>query len=115
MPDKMLTRKQAADLLGCSVDTIRRREGKLYPNAALVDGVTLIPLADLIAAGHYTPAATEDLAQTIARVRDDRETQRLREELALTRIHLDNLEQQLRETRAERNFLRRLIEQGRAA
>lgn len=53
--ERLLTSKEAADLLGCSVDTVRRRERKVYANADLVGGVTLIPLSDLVAAGHYTP------------------------------------------------------------
>lgn len=56
--ERFVTRKEAARLCGCSVDSIRRRQNEGdFPNARLDDGAWMIPVSDLVAAGHLDPTA----------------------------------------------------------
>ena len=58
--ERWVTRAEAAELRGCSTDTIRRSQNAgEYPNHRTDDdGVWRIPLSDLVAAGHLDPTAS---------------------------------------------------------
>ena len=58
--ERWVTRAEAAELRGCSTDTIRRSQNAgEYPNHRTDDdGVWHIPLSDLVAAGHLDPTAS---------------------------------------------------------
>ena len=55
--DRFVTQRQAAELTGCSKDTIvRARQAGRFPHARLDGHTWTIPTADLAAAGLYDPA-----------------------------------------------------------
>lgn len=57
--DRFVTQRQAADLCGCSKDTvIRARLAGRLPNARLDGQTWTVPVGDLVAAGLYDPDAT---------------------------------------------------------
>jgi hypothetical protein len=61
--ERLVTRKEAGRLCGCSVDSIRRRQAEGdFPNARLDDGAWMIPVSDLVAAGHLDPTAPTESA-----------------------------------------------------
>ena len=55
--DRFITQREAAELTGCSKDTIvRARQAGRFPHARLDGHTWTIPTADLAAAGLYDPA-----------------------------------------------------------
>ncbi|MDA8310174.1 MAG: helix-turn-helix domain-containing protein [Actinomycetota bacterium] len=55
--DRFVTQREAAELTGCSKDTIvRARQAGRFPHARLDGHTWTIPTADLAAAGLYDPA-----------------------------------------------------------
>lgn len=58
-PDRFVTQRQAAELCGCSKDTvIRARLAGRLPNARLDGQTWTLPVGDLVAAGLHDPDAT---------------------------------------------------------
>lgn len=58
--ERLVTQRQAAELVGCSKDTIiRARLAGRFPRAHLDGHTWLVAVGDLIAAGLYDPAAKE--------------------------------------------------------
>ena len=56
--DRFVTQREAADLARCSKDTIvRTRQAGRLPHARLDGHTWMIPIADLVVAGLYDPAA----------------------------------------------------------
>jgi len=63
MPEQLLTRAEAAQLCGCSVATIRRRQNAGdYSGAEQIEGTWYIPVADLVAAGDCFPTGMPDVS-----------------------------------------------------
>ena len=61
--ERFVTRKEAARLCRWSVDTVRRNQGAGdYPNARLEENTWMIPVSDLVAAGHLDPTAPVESA-----------------------------------------------------
>jgi hypothetical protein len=59
--ERMVTQRQAAELVGCSKDTIiRARLARRLPRAHLDGHTWLVPVGDLVAAGLYDPAANDE-------------------------------------------------------
>ncbi len=56
--ERLVTRKEAAQICGCSYDSIRRRQADgAYPNAHKRDDTWYMPVSDLVAAGDLDPTA----------------------------------------------------------
>jgi len=71
--DRFVTQREAADLARCSKDTIvRTRQAGRLPHARLDGHTWMIPIADLVVAGLYDPAAGA-MPDTPARARDEPE------------------------------------------
>jgi hypothetical protein len=59
--ERKVTQRQAAELVGCSKDTIiRARLARRLPRAHLDGHTWLVPVGDLIAAGLYDPGAKNE-------------------------------------------------------
>ena len=92
---RWLTRAEAAELCGRSVDTLRRhqREGRL-PGVRRHDGVTLIPVRDLVTAGLLDPSILDEVGDPHAllasrREAEEAETQRAAEQVELVRLRAE--------------------------
>ncbi|MDY7104644.1 MAG: hypothetical protein S0880_25955 [Actinomycetota bacterium] len=86
-----LTRKEAAALCDCHVDSIRRAEKKgLLPNSRQrADGTIEIAVADLVAAGMLDPlAARTDVTEVAGRSRAERDLTVVRQELAVANTQI---------------------------
>ncbi|MBA2953836.1 hypothetical protein GON03_05865 [Nocardioides sp. MAH-18] len=120
-PDAALTKSEAAQATGASVDTIKRRikDGTLATFTRDGDnrGTLLIPVTDLVAAGLLGADALVDVAETVATAKHGREaaalqhaTDTARQELAVRAAALEaqvaGLEQQLALVIADRDFHR---------
>ncbi|KQW45056.1 hypothetical protein ASC77_19945 [Nocardioides sp. Root1257] len=119
-PDAAMTKKEAAQATGASVDTIKRRieDGTLstFPREGDNRGTLLIPVTELVAAGLLGADALRDVAETVATAKHGREAGALetaRQDLALQvaalQARVTGLEAQLAGAVDERDFLRGLI------
>jgi hypothetical protein len=83
-PTAALTYQEAADLAGCSPDTIKRdREQGKYPDAFQDSSprrTWRVPVANLVTAGRLHPSQVEQAEQELAAHREGRELRALREE-----------------------------------
>lgn len=107
-----LTRKEAAALCGCHVDSIRRAEKKgLLPNTRQhSQGYTQIAVADLVAAGMLDPLAVRaDVTEVAGRSRAERDLTVVRQELAVANAHIAGLTERLSRQDEEIAFLRTLL------
>jgi hypothetical protein len=89
---RYLTRQEAAQVCGLSVDTLRRdeRAGKLPNSRARVDGVVEIATADLVACGRLDPlSATAPLHDIATKGRTERELADARQLLAVRDVQID--------------------------
>ena len=115
---RYLTRLEAAEVCGCSVDTLRRdeRTGQLPNCRARADGVIEISIADLVACGRLDPlSATAPLSDIATKSRIERELLETRQTLALRDAHVEALrgevqrvERELKRADGEIHFLRDL-------
>ena len=105
--ERMVTQRQAAELVGCSKDTIiRARLAHRFPRAHL-DGYTwLVPVGDLIAAGLYDPTAEEAGAPRPAHSQNPAPPVSM--ELARAQARITALEELLARQDDELRFLRQL-------
>lgn len=88
--ERLVTRKEAARLCGCSVDSIRRRQNEGdFPNARLDDGAWMIPVSDLVAAGHLDPTAPIEVLAEATATEDATHIARLEEALARAENELE--------------------------
>ena len=61
--ERFVTQREAADLVGCSKDTIiRARHAGRFPHASLDGHTWTVPIDDLVAAGLYDDAAKDRVA-----------------------------------------------------
>lgn len=112
-----ITRKEAAALCDCHVDSIRRAEKKnLLPNTRQrSDGTTELAVADLVAAGMLDPlAARADVAEVAGRNRAERDLTAVRQELALASARIVGLTDRLTGQDEEIAFLRSLLKKAAA-
>jgi hypothetical protein len=107
-----MSRKQAAALCGCHVDSIRRAEkADRLPNTRRdAEGTTQIAVADLVAAGMLDPlAATADVAEIAGRSRAERDLVAARQELAVATARIEALTDRLARNDDEIAFLRTML------
>ena len=103
----MVTQRQAAELVGCSKDTIiRARLARRLPRARLDGQTWLVPVGDLIAAGLYDPSAEEAGAPRPARGQNP--AQPVSMELARAQARITALEELVARQDDELRFLRQL-------
>jgi hypothetical protein len=123
-PDAALTLEEAAETIGKSRDTLKRRhKDGTFPHAFQREGdnrgTWLIPVTDLVAAGLLPADALADVAETVATARHGGEaaarqhaTETARQDLAVQvaalQAQVAGLEQQLALVVDERDFLRDL-------
>jgi hypothetical protein len=111
---KLLTVKEAADLRGVSPDTVSRAiKAGHYPGATRGTGPNdpwLIPLSDLIAAGHYDPAsATVEPEVAIRTTRAERELADVNTKLAKADAEVESLRRELGERDKQLHWLRKHV------
>lgn len=107
--DKLLTVREVADLTGRHETTVKRdlrKQGDVavYPNAARGAGANdpwLIPVSDLVAAGHYTADDGQDPKEVVRERRADRDLVRLQEQLAARDAYIARLESDLERERSQ--------------
>jgi len=105
--ERLVSQRQAAELVGCSKDTIiRARLARRFPRAHLDGHTWLVPVGDLIAAGLYDPAAEETGAPRPAC--DKRPAQPVSMELARAQARIAALEELVARQDDELRFLRQL-------
>lgn len=112
-----LTRKEAAALCGCHVDSIRRAEKKgLLPHTRQHrNGSTQIAVADLVAAGMLDPlAARTDVTEVAGRSRAERDLTAVRQELAVAYTQIAGLTDRMTRQDDEIAFLRALLKKAAA-
>jgi hypothetical protein len=103
----LVTQRQAAELVGCSKDTIiRARLARRFPRAQLDGHTWQLPVGDLITAGLYDPAAEEAGAPRPAR--DKSPAQPVSMELARAQARIAALEELVARQDDELRFLRQL-------
>lgn len=119
-----LTQKQAAELAGCSLDTIRRyrRDGKLgvCRQDQLASNAWMIPLSGLATAGLYTPSDDEDPVELLGQRRAERDLATAATDLAVERARREQLELRIRDLTRQNDELVKLLRrlnggEGRAA
>jgi hypothetical protein len=103
----MVTQRQAAELAGCSKDTIiRARLAHRFPRAYLHEHSWMLPVGDLVAAGLYDPAANET---SVPRSAHDQNPASLANiELARAQARISALEDLVARQDDELRFLRQL-------
>lgn len=109
-----LTRQEAAEVCGCSVDTLRRdeRAGRLPSRRARADGVVEIATADLVACGRLDPfAATAPLHDIATKGRTERELADARHLLAVRDVQIDAFGLRAKSADEEIAFLRSILRQ----
>jgi hypothetical protein len=103
----LLTQREAAELIGCSKDTIiRARLARRFPRAQLDGHTWLVPVGDLIAAGLYDPSAEEEGAPRPAHGQNP--VQPVSMELARAQARITALEELVARQDDELRFLRQL-------
>lgn len=106
---KLVTQRQAAELAGCSKDTIiRARLAGRLPHATLEGHTWLVPVSDLVAAGLYDPNASEP-RRTAPPWRDDASQRSNAASLAEAQAKVASLEDLVARQDDELRFLRQLI------
>lgn len=108
-----LTRKEAAALCGCHVDTIRRNEPAMG-NTRKRNGVVEVAVADLVAVGLLDPLAADncDVAEVAGRSRAERDLVAARQELAVATALNKAFEERIHDYREENQFLRSALKQA---
>lgn len=105
--ERLVSQRQAAELVGCSKDTIiRARLARRFPRAHLDGHTWLVPVGDLIAAGLYDPAAEEAGVPRPAHGRSPAQPVNL--ELARAQARIVALEELVARQDDELRFLRQL-------
>lgn len=105
--ERLVSQRQAAELVGCSKDTIiRARLARRFPRARLDGHTWLVPVGDLIAAGLYDSAAEEAGAPRPAR--DQTPGQPASMELARAQARIAAFEELVARQDDELRFLRQL-------
>ncbi|MDA8072067.1 MAG: helix-turn-helix domain-containing protein [Actinomycetota bacterium] len=109
--DRFVTQREAAELAGCSKDTIvRTRQAGRLPHARLDGHTWMIPIADLVVAGLYDPA-TGAMPDAPPRAREEPEhpgAVPTSMELARAQARIAALEDLVARQDAELAFLRQL-------
>jgi hypothetical protein len=111
---RYLTRQEAAEICGCSVDTLRRdeRASKLPNCRARGDGVVEIAIADLVACGRLDPfAATAPLHDIATKGRTERELADARHLLAVKDVQIEAFGLRAKSADEEVAFLRSVLRQ----
>jgi hypothetical protein len=115
--ERWFTRKEAADLCGVSVDTIKRAvtSGRL-PNAvrsALPAGVWTIPMGDLVTAGMYDASAADVAPEVAIRsTRAERELDEARLRVGRLEVEVEMLTREMARRDDEARFLRKTLAQA---
>jgi hypothetical protein len=105
--ERLVTQRQAAELAGCSKDTIiRARLAHRFPRAFLDGHTWMLPVGDLVAAGFYDPSARGTSAQRAVHNRDPGSLTNM--ELARAQTRLSALEDLVARQDDELRFLRQL-------
>ena len=105
--DAFVTQREAAELAGCSKDTIIRARGSgHFPHARLRGHAWTLPIDDLIAAGLYDPI--RDSESDIAPAPDDVDATSVTVDLARALARVAALEDVLARQDDELRFLRQL-------
>ena len=105
--DGFVTQREAAELAGCSKDTIvRARRAGHFPHARLRGQAWTLPIDDLIAAGLYDPI--RDSESDIAPTPDDVDATSVTVDLARALARVAALEDVLARQDDELRFLRQL-------
>lgn len=103
--ERLVTQREAAELAGCSKDTIvRARRAGRFPHARLNGQAWMVPIDDLVAAGFNETAAEGRGTRPGAGV--DHKAVNL--DLARAQARIDALEDLVDRQDAELHFLRRL-------
>lgn len=107
-----LSQVEAAQLVGCSRDTIvRARRSGRFPGARLEGDRWIIPAADLVTAGLYQPSAeTDDPSPASPPANPVEPTEPAAVELARTRARIAGLEEVVARQDDELRFLRLTVE-----
>ncbi len=105
---QLVTQRQAAELVGCSKDTIiRARLAGRFPHASLDGPTWVVSIGDLIAAGLYDPTAESQVEQAHLRQMDNASGPHSTE-LARAEARLAALEELVARQDEELRFLRQL-------
>ena len=105
--DTFVTQREAAELAGCSKDTIvRARASGHFPHARLRDHAWTLPIDDLIAAGLYDPIS--DSENDAAATPDDVDATSVTVDLARALARVAALEDVVARQDDELRFLRQL-------
>ncbi|HEX3946629.1 MAG TPA: hypothetical protein VHW47_02940 [Acidimicrobiales bacterium] len=116
-----LSRREAAAACGKSEDTIRRydRSGRFPGRHVTAGGVTVYPLADLVAAGLLDPAAlfdpsvtSEPAAGRVGGTSSDGELAAAHADLAVARARIADLTAWIDRQHGEIEFLRGLVQRS---
>lgn len=112
-----VTRKDAAELTGKSVDTLRRyaREGKLPNSQKSEGGEVLIAVHDLVALGLVDVVDATRPDEIVGRRKLERDLVSAKHDLDLAHARIASLEAHVDAQREEIDFLRGLVEARRAA
>jgi Helix-turn-helix domain len=103
--ERLVTQREAADLAGCSKDTIvRARRAGRFPHAILHGQAWMVPINDLVAAGFNEAVSEGRGTRPGARM----ETKAVNLDLARAQARIDALEDLVERQDAELHFLRQL-------
>ena len=109
-----VTYREAAELLGCSADTVERaRKAGRYPGSAQeVTGKRgwRIPLGDLVAAGQLDAARVTEVDAELASHREARQVRELREESIWLKAQLEASQARQNELVQDKQHLMLLLE-----
>ena len=106
--ERTVTQRQAAELAGCSKDTIiRARLAHRFPRAYLDQHTWMLPVGDLVAAGLYDPAAASETSVTRSG-HDQNSASLTNMELARAQARISALEDLVARQDDELRFLRQL-------
>src|SRR5688572_11257435 len=111
---RYITQNEAAMLCGCDYTTIRRRRTSgHFPGARQRNDLTRaweIPLADLVAAGLWTPNGEEDVAAAIGRTNAERRLEDMRTDLERVRARNEALTTIIEDHREQIVYLRKALD-----